>query len=368
VPPSFGTSLPPGGIELGSKPRKRWVWWLVGGAVVLVIVGGLASRYGSELGARVRPGASFRITGPDTLVAGSTAVVTWDLSPENQQQYPTEKIELCQGSLFGQRCTVLAGSTANDGEAAVAVPATLKKGKAYLRLTARSQDGRQVLASRSAAIPVTIDSSGTPAGVIRPAEVGGNVLPLTGPTGPRLKIAAGQKYTVVLPGPGVTRKIELCQTVRGSERCQILAAKASGKQASVTIPRSYTSGKGHIKVSERRPDGSVGGVLYRRAVEVGKPVEEGGSGGDSGGGGGGGGGGDSGGGSGGGGRKVKAQFIVPANNDDLTAGVALDVRVRLDGVTLQDLGCQEWLLDNQQILPEQWVEGQSPDLSSGSCI
>lgn len=125
-----------------------------------------------------------------------------------------------------------------------------------------------------------------------------------GPSGVRVAIRQGQTVTVQIntsSAPSV--KVELCQENSKPEKCQTLAARATGKQIAVRIPATYPIGKAIIKVVERDRVGNITGrVQYRRAVLVAKGLSptqssatSGGSGGESSSGGGGdnGGGGDS---------------------------------------------------------------------------
>ena len=136
------------------------------GVAILAI---LAASYTAFLGARVAPGTKFRILGPDTVVAGRVHIVQWDISPRAIWQYPSEKIELCRGRLFGVRCVTLTPDTPNDGAARVAIPRNFPVGTAYLRLTARSIRGA-LFASRSAARPITVQPA-------RPRAIGGSRVP-----------------------------------------------------------------------------------------------------------------------------------------------------------------------------------------------
>ncbi|MAF80599.1 hypothetical protein CL628_01150 [bacterium] len=248
------------------KTKKRiGVWVLV--AVVLVVVLGIVAlgSYSGLLGARFAPGLAFNITGPDELVAGFPAIVTWDTSPESQQKYPSEKIEYCQGGLFGDRCVTLNSDTTNDGEALVFVPASATK-SGYLRLTARNRPGGDLLPSISSTRRIKIvagDSSQQSA--VTPVNVGGGAISTLTAAGPRVPVEAGTTVTVVLPEPSKTKKIEIC---KHGGRCYTLASSASGSSAQVRIPTIGT-GSAFLKVSERGANGILTGrVFFRRALTL----------------------------------------------------------------------------------------------------
>jgi hypothetical protein len=64
---------------------------------------------------------------------------------------------------------------------------------------------------------------------------------------------------------------------------------------------------------------------------------------------------------------LSAQFVVPIDNEVVTLGEALDVRVKLTETDASKVVCQEWLLDGVPIANAQWEGGQSPDLSATPC-
>lgn len=355
----------------GASSRKMWI--AIGGAVLFVIVVLIVSYYAGFLGARFAPGIRFQILGPDTVVAGKTAIVTWDTSPENQARYPSDKIEFCRSRIFGQDCVTLNPDTTNDGEALVFVP-RVPAGAGFLRLTARSRPGGELLPVISSTRPITIVSAQPSAvGEITPVNVGGGVISTLSPAGPRISIAQGGKYVVVLPEPSKNKKVEICSQEKES-RCRILAASASGGSVPVTIPSGQELGRAFIKVSERGTDGKLTGrVFYQRAVLVGaasapaavavaESTEAGGDGS----------------GDGNGSTSVAesspstvtaaAQFIEPANGAIVpVAGESLNVKVKLIELTTDQLRCQQWKLDGVLVQPSDWISPYSPDLSAGPC-
>lgn len=337
---------------------RRWILWTSLAVVVLLllIVLGL---YSGLLGARVFPGAKFAVLGPDTLVPGQPAVITWDVSPENVTRYPTEKIELCRGQFFGQQCIVLAAITPNDGHEIVRVPTPLPTGTAYLRLTARATRTGGVLPNRSSARLVTITQA-----------VGGGSGTIINADGPRVSVRQGERIVVALPGASAKKKVEVCWSEGGRSRCRILAVGASGSQVALNIPPHIPRGAAVVRVTERHPDGQLGTVLFQRPVFVkeqpSRVAEDDG--------GGGGGGGESGSqGSGGGdqpappGPLPRAEFIVPESGEVVPANVALDVRLKLTETSRRTLTCQQWFLDGVPLPPNDWEGGQSPDLSAEPC-
>lgn len=109
----------------------------LGVIVFLLIIAALLQTLGIQVRAGIFFGSSFGITGPDKLVLGGKAQVTWNTSPENAQRYPQERIDFCTGFFFGQGCVPLA-TVANNGKAEVMIPATLAApgSKGYIRLSA----------------------------------------------------------------------------------------------------------------------------------------------------------------------------------------------------------------------------------------
>ncbi len=127
---------------------------LVGGAgVVVLLVALFAMQYSNLLGARYAPGLEFKVLGPDYLISGEPAVITWDTSPEIRKSYPNEKIEFCK-DYNTSSCTVLSPETPNDGKAQVFVPSSMKEQVGFLRLTARTSNG--VVGNRSFVRPINI--------------------------------------------------------------------------------------------------------------------------------------------------------------------------------------------------------------------
>lgn len=153
----------------------------LGALTVVAVLTVLSAAYAPFLGLRFAPGLTFRILGPDTIVAGASAAITWDTSPGNQRRYPSEKIELCQGKLFGVRCVTLTPDTPNDGEARVLIPATLKSGTWYLRLTARSS-ARKLSPRRTALKRVRV-LAGVSAASGKKLSQRGSAKPATPPSG-----------------------------------------------------------------------------------------------------------------------------------------------------------------------------------------
>lgn len=115
---------------------------LIAALGLLIVCGGLVTVYANQLQTRtageyVFP---FKITGPSTLVRGSSATITWSTSAENALRYPYEKIEYCTKRTFGT-CTTLAVAVENRaGKAVVSVPASLPLGEGVLKLTARTSN------------------------------------------------------------------------------------------------------------------------------------------------------------------------------------------------------------------------------------
>lgn len=134
---------------------KKKLWWILGG-VLAVLMLMFAASYSIFLGARYAPGLRFKILGPSSLVTGTKATITWDSSPENYSANRLEKIEVCKTNLFWPRkCTLLASSVPNKGEAIVNVPKNLFTGIGYIRLTARLKTGI-LIADRTATKSVKI--------------------------------------------------------------------------------------------------------------------------------------------------------------------------------------------------------------------
>jgi len=357
------------------KKKQIIIWSIVGGIVVLGLLI-LAGTYSGLLGARLAPGLPFNINGPDELVAGQPAIVSWDTSPENQQQYPSEKIEFCRGRFFGERCVTLNADTTNDGEALVFVP-NVSPGSGFLRLTARNRPGGDLLPRASMTRPVRVVAGNRTAqrSVIAPANVGGGSISTLTAAGPRVGVERGGTYTVILPEPSATKKIEVC--AQGG-RCYAVASSVRGASAQIRIPNIPVSTRAYLKVSERGPDGLLTGrEFFRRALLIAaarpRPVAQQDDGGDGGGGGGGGGGGSSDDGGGDSNQQptptpqVAAEFVVPVDDEQLAANSDLDVRVQLTEITGTGLGCQQWKLNGQIITVNDWEGGQSPDLSAESC-
>lgn len=209
--------------------RKNITAWVAGGVLIAIVIFA-ASFYLRSIGARYGLGVPFRILGPDVLLAGESAVVLWDTSPQNQLKYPSEKIEFCRGYFFGQDCVVLNSDTSNDGNALVFVPSNVQSGKGYLRFTAREQP-------RGALIPnITM---------ARPAEVRrGTVL------------NGGDRIIVYWKKEGGYPhvKVEFC-TLGGQEapRCYVLAQRAAntGVSPELTVPQSIGQVSGVIRVRVR---------------------------------------------------------------------------------------------------------------------
>jgi hypothetical protein len=100
----------------------------------------------------------------------------------------------------------------------------------------------------------------------------GDLLPIRaiGPKSVRVRVTQGQTYTVQInttKAPSV--KIELCREGTKPEKCQTLATKVKGKQATVRIPVNFSLGKAIIKVVERDAAGKLtSAVQYRRPALV----------------------------------------------------------------------------------------------------
>jgi hypothetical protein len=365
-------------VPSSKKPHVlRWIIIVMLVAIVVMVL--LYATGGSIIGARLAPGLAFAITGPDEMVAGQTAVVSWNTSPANAQKYPHEKIEFCHGPFWGQQCVALANTTTNDGEATVQVPA-MPATSGYLRLTARQATGGWLVQQLSSTRPIKI--AATAAGkVIDLAKGGGTALKTLTPAGPRVTVTQKLSYLLLLPEPGTIKKIEICRTSGKRDACKPLASAVSGTSVQIKIPVMKT-GQAYIRGTERNAAGQLTGrELFRRLVAVqAAPVEisqE--SGGGSGGGGGGGG---SGGGGGGSSNNAEsnnasaptatpniptAEFVVPVQDETVVADSAMDVRVKLTQTSTNELSCQQWILDGVELTTNDWDGGQSPDLSAGPC-
>lgn len=335
--------------------RVPVLYWLVLAVLLIFALLLVAFGFSQFLGARLAPGLKFAILAPDTVFAGQTAMVKWDVSSENAKKYPTEKIELCRGQLLGAGCTTLLASTPNDGEATVTIP-SFPAGKAYLRLTARS--GKVLMSSLSGTRLVTVQVAGVGGGPVSQASVskGGNI-------------------TLTVGNPKVKKKVEICQQKAGKEACKLVAASVSGEKVTVKVPANAPVGNSYFKVTERSADGkATNKVLVQRAVTVkaqtAKTEESGGSGGGGSGGGGGGGGGGGSSGSGGGesASAPKAQFTFPASGETISDS-SLSVRVKLSDTNRGELSCQQWLLDGVQLEVKDWVSGQAPaGMTTSNCF
>lgn len=356
------------------------------GLLLLVLL--FAAAFSSTLGSRaLNPASSTygRYVGPASVAAGQPAVVTWFVSP-GQPAYPSVKIELCRGRLFGQRCVTINPDTPNDGASLVFIP-RLAAGPAALRLTPRRTPQGQLLPRFSIAGDVTVVGRSS-ARTIGPANVGGGAIFSLTPAGPRVAVSQGTSYDVFLPDPITRKKVEICWRDGARDRCRTLATAAVGASAHVTMP-TIPPGRAYLKVSERGDNGLLTGrIFYQRALLVTPPrlaQQPRDNGGDSGGGdsGGGGGGGESrGGGSGQGDASgtaptppvappqvagASAQFTLPTDGSAYDANANLDVWVLLTETSSSRLRCQQWLLDGRTLTSVDWVGGQSPDLSDGPC-
>lgn len=208
-------------------------------AVLALTALGLVSA--ALLQTRVAPGLPFRILGPDTLIPGQAATITWDTSTEGARKFPREKIEACTGPAFGVGCTTLAADTPNDGDAAVIVPGSLPKGKAYIRLTARGPGGT-LLAHLSSSRAVTV------AAATERALIAGTRVSL--------------RWHATNPGQYPTVKIESCV---GKQRCTPIAhAVRNTGSATVRLPRAVPAGS--IQLRFREPDGTLATIT--RAVGI----------------------------------------------------------------------------------------------------
>lgn len=250
--------------------RTQYAWlWAAGVAAIVLLA--IIDVYGSYLGARFLPGLAFKINGPDELTAGEAAIVSWDTSLENQQKYPSDKIEFCRGNLFGQECVILNADTTNDGEALVFVP-NIGPGRGYLRLTARNRPGGDLLPRISGTRPVRVvgrDASATR--TIGPANVGGQTLSTLTAAGPRVRVEQGGEYIVLLSQPQVTKKVEVCTGAGQGEQCRPLVYSARGESTPVKIPTAFL-GLAYLKVLERSDTNQLTGrELFRRALLIERP-------------------------------------------------------------------------------------------------
>lgn len=362
------------GETLENNPnKKKIIIWSVVAAIVVLALLIVVGSFSGLIGARVATGLPFKINGPDELVPGRTANVSWDTSPENQQQYPNEKIEFCKGQLFGDKCITLNASTANDGEALIFVPNNISKGSGYLRLTARNRSG-VLNTGYSMARNVNVAAAGQAQdSTIAPANVGGGAIGALTAVGPRIGVNRGGTYTVILPEPSVTKKIEVCQQ---GGRCYTVASSVKGSSARIKIPGIAVGARADLKVSERGANELLTGrILFRRALLI--KAEQIQSGGDSGGSGGGGGGSSSGGSSSSSNKQTSsssatpqvaaAEFIVPVDDEQVELGSDVDVRVKLTEIAGSNLKCQQWKINGRYITESDWEDGQSPDKSAGAC-
>jgi len=195
---------------------------LLGAAALLVLLFILAGVYSSFLGARYATGLKFNILGPDVIIAGDKANISWDSSPENFAAYPTEKIEVCKSKIYGRQCKTLASSVSNKGKATVTVPKNTPLGASYLRLTARSN--KLLVPSRSSIRAIKVVS-------------GVNLSP-----DDPLKITwkANTKYPYVI--------IQYCVPSNG--KCYTISGRSqnSGSIDGLAIPAEAGSKKGYLRV------------------------------------------------------------------------------------------------------------------------
>lgn len=188
-------------------------------------------------------------------------------------------------------------------------------------------------------------------------------------------LTAGQMATITWDASteGVARypyeKIEYCIGKAVRQKCTLLAsAVPNNGKAVVKVPASLPAGRGYLKLTARDTDkklvgslvSSSGTVAARRASSVvvssSEPSDDGGS-------------------SGGSGssssnsnsENPRAEFIAPLDSEQVLLGDNLDVLVQLTKTTGTSLGCQQWKLNGHVLTVNDWVGGQSPDLSAEPC-
>lgn len=202
-------------------------------------------------------------------------------------------------------------------------------------------------------------------------------------TGPD-KVTIGQKATITWTKNAANQrlypneKIELFSKATG-QWVTLAGSVPNNGRATVNVPnnpRKIKPGDGTLRLIARNSKGELlTQINITRPVRIIQttsrptPAPKGDTGGGSGGG-------DSGGGGSGRdssqptptpARGPSAEFVVPTDNEVVTANTNQDVRVKLIETTVNKLTCQQWILDGQPLLTSDWVSGQSPDLSAGAC-
>lgn len=197
---------------------------------------------------------------------------------------------------------------------------------------------------------------------------GGKTIEKLSSTGLRSVVKQKGVYLVTLPVSENAKKVEVCQTKGTRATCRTVAGNVKGTEVQINVP-SLPAGPAFLRVTERDASGAITGrEVFRRNLTIlavaNKATEENGGGGSGGGGGGGGG---SSGGNNQGPSVPSAEFVVPVDDEVVTANVDMDTRVKLTDVGASNLSCQEWILDGKTLTNSDWVDGQSPDLSEGAC-
>lgn len=113
-----------------------------------LIIGGLIF-FAQYLGIRSYVTTGFSIIGPDIIIPKTPTPISWIVSKSNKEKYPYEKIEICQGIAFGDRCTTLVDAALNNQKIIIIAPSSLPTGTAYLRMTARDTHKQLVIAASS---------------------------------------------------------------------------------------------------------------------------------------------------------------------------------------------------------------------------
>lgn len=190
--------------------RRRLLW--LGGIMVGILVLAGAYAFSEFLGARLGPGEVFRVGGPDVLLIGEPAIVSWEATSAEAAALASVKIEFCSsGGLLGGECVTLNPDTPNDGKAQVFVPSTLSARRGTLRLTAREMPRGPLLGGVGASHGVEL-RRGTE------LSPGQRVVASWQPDG---------RYPEV--------KIEFCVPGAAGEACTVLAHRAANTGLSPTL-------------------------------------------------------------------------------------------------------------------------------------
>ncbi|MEO6077532.1 MAG: glycosyl hydrolase family 28-related protein [Candidatus Andersenbacteria bacterium] len=283
------------------------------GAIALIVLFMLFAPY---LGIRAYIASGFMLTGPDVLIAGASNTITWLTSASGEQKYPFEKIELCKGEAFADRCITLADSVPSSKDATILVAKNIPTGHMYLRVTGRDPAQNLIITASSARDILVV---------------------------PSVAISKNQTIAVrwVADAQYKTAKIEYCTTIKNEPSCYPIAQKANntGSLGFVAVPKNIPASVGYIKVSSR----GFGGLLVFGKTTFGSATlksitvsqssssdSDSSSGGGGGGGGGSGSDGSDGGGDGDGGN----------SGDDPTPTPLIDGTVLCQGTNIKDFGAK----------------------------